>query len=68
LTGMIGPTQPRRFAARSASQRIAPEVGERLGESPGFTIRFNEPHSPLPIVRLMTNGILLAELGNDSFL
>ncbi|MHA3078621.1 ATP-dependent RNA helicase HrpA [Acinetobacter sp. ANC 5502] len=68
LTGMIGHTQPRRLAARSVSQRIAEEVGEKLGESIGFKIRFNEQGSNDSIVRLMTDGILLAELAHDRFL
>ena len=68
LTGMIGHTQPRRLAARSVSQRIAEEVGEKLGESIGFKIRFNEQGSQDSIVRLKTDGILLAELTNDRFL
>ncbi|WP_436872260.1 ATP-dependent RNA helicase HrpA [Acinetobacter haemolyticus] len=68
LAGMIGHTQPRRLAARSVSQRIAEEVGEKLGESIGFKIRFNEQGSQDSIVRLMTDGILLAELTNDRFL
>lgn len=68
LTGVIGHTQPRRLAARSVSQRIAEEVGEKLGESIGFKIRFNEQGSQDSIVRLMTDGILLAELTNDRFL
>ncbi|WP_228704571.1 DUF3418 domain-containing protein [Acinetobacter piscicola] len=68
LTGMIGHTQPRRLAARSVSQRIAEEVGEKLGESIGFKIRFNEQGSNDSIVRLMTDGILLAELSNDRYL
>ena len=68
LTGMIGHTQPRRLAARSVSQRIAEEVGEKLGESIGFKIRFNEQGSQDSIVRLMTDGILLAELANDRYL
>ena len=68
LTGMIGHTQPRRLAARSVSQRIAEEVGQKLGEAIGFKIRFNEQGSQDSIVRLMTDGILLAELTNDRFL
>ena len=68
LTGMIGHTQPRRLAARSVSERIAEEVGEKLGESIGFKIRFNEQGSQDSIVRLMTDGILLAELSNDRYL
>lgn len=67
-TGMIGHTQPRRLAARSVSQRIAEEVGEKLGESIGFKVRFNEQGSNDSIVRLMTDGILLAELGHDRYL
>ena len=68
LTGMIGHTQPRRLAARSVSQRIAEEVEQKLGEAIGFKIRFNEQGSQDSIVRLMTDGILLAELTNDRFL
>lgn len=68
LTGLIGHTQPRRLAARTVSQRIAEEVGEKLGQSISFKIRFNEQGSQDSIVRLMTDGILLAELGHDRFL
>ena len=68
LTGLIGHTQPRRLAARSVSQRIAEEVGEKLGESISFKVRFNEQGSQDSIVRLMTDGILLAELANDRYL
>ncbi|XID75803.1 ATP-dependent RNA helicase HrpA [Alkanindiges sp. WGS2144] len=68
LTGMIGHTQPRRLAARSVSQRIAEELGEPLGKSVGFKVRFNETGNSDAFVRLMTDGILLAELGNDRFL
>ncbi|MBF7682500.1 ATP-dependent RNA helicase HrpA [Acinetobacter sp. B5B] len=68
LTGMIGHTQPRRLAARSVSQRIAEEVGEKLGQSIGFKVRFNEQGSNDALVRVMTDGILLAELVNDRYL
>ncbi len=68
LTGLIGHTQPRRLAARSVSQRIAEEVGQQLGDAISFKIRFNEQGSQDSIVRLMTDGILLAELGNDKYL
>lgn len=68
LTGIIGHTQPRRLAARSVSQRIAEELGEPLGKSVGFKVRFNETGDNNAFIRLMTDGILLAELGNDRFL
>lgn len=68
LTGMIGHTQPRRLAARTVSQRIAEEVGEKLGQSIGFKVRFNEQGSNDSIVRVMTDGILLAELVHDRYL
>lgn len=68
LTGIIGHTQPRRLAARSVSQRIAEELGEPLGKSVGFKVRFNETGDGNAFIRLMTDGILLAELGNDRFL
>ncbi|QIO09263.1 ATP-dependent RNA helicase HrpA [Acinetobacter lanii] len=68
LTGLIGHTQPRRLAARTVSQRIAEEVGQKLGEAISYKVRFNEQGSQDSIVRLMTDGILLAELANDKFL
>lgn len=68
VTGIIGHTQPRRLAARSVSQRIAEELGEPLGQSVGFKVRFNETGDHNAIIRLMTDGILLAELGHDRFL
>jgi ATP-dependent helicase HrpA len=68
LTGLIGHTQPRRLAARSVSQRIAEELGEPLGQSVGFKVRFNETGDHNAFIRLMTDGILLAELGHDRFL
>lgn len=68
LTGMIGHTQPRRLAARSVSERIASELGEKLGKTVGFKVRFNEEGSQDSILRLMTDGILLAELSHDRYL
>lgn len=68
LTGLIGHTQPRRLAARSVSQRIAEELGEPLGKSVGFKVRFNETGDNNAFIRLMTDGILLAELAHDRFL
>ncbi|AOA59945.1 ATP-dependent RNA helicase HrpA [Acinetobacter larvae] len=68
LTGMIGHTQPRRLAARSVSERIAQEVGQKLGAAISYKVRFNEQSSTHSIVRLMTDGILLAELAHDRYL
>ena len=68
ITGQIGHTQPRRLAARSVANRIAEELGEQLGHTVSFKIRFNEQGSAQSIVKLMTDGILLAELGHDRFL
>lgn len=68
ITGQIGHTQPRRLAARSVANRIAEELGEQLGHTVSFKIRFNEQGSAKSVVKLMTDGILLAELGHDRFL
>ncbi len=68
ITGQIGHTQPRRLAARSVANRIAEELGEPLGNTVSFKIRFNEQGTAQSIVKLMTDGILLAELGHDRFL
>ena len=68
ITGQIGHTQPRRLAARSVANRIAEELGEPLGHTVSFKIRFNEQGSAQSVVKLMTDGILLAELGHDRFL
>ncbi len=67
-TGQIGHTQPRRLAARSVSSRIAEELGEPLGKTVSFKIRFTEEGGSHSIVKLMTDGILLAELGSDKYL
>ena len=68
IIGQIGHTQPRRLAARSVSNRIAEELGEKLGDTVSFKIRFNEQGSAQSVIKLMTDGILLAELGHDRFL
>lgn len=68
ITGQIGHTQPRRLAARSVSNRIAEELGESLGGTVSFKIRFNEQGTAQSVIKLMTDGILLAELGHDRFL
>lgn len=68
ITGQIGHTQPRRLAARSVASRIADELGESLGQTVSFKVRFTEEGGQHSIVKLMTDGILLAELGTDRFL
>src|SRR6187431_1786 len=63
--GMIGHTQPRRIAARSVAERIASELGTELGELVGYQVRFTDRTSRRSRVKLMTDGILLAELQRD---
>lgn len=66
--GMIGHTQPRRLAARSVASRIAEELQCELGSYVGYKVRFNDKVSDRSQVKLMTDGILLAEIQNDRFL
>ncbi|MFL6634386.1 MAG: ATP-dependent RNA helicase HrpA [Massilia sp.] len=66
--GMIGHTQPRRIAASSTAKRIAFELGSPLGEHVGYKVRFNDTLSPGAWVKLMTDGILLAETQTDPLL
>ncbi len=66
--GMIGHTQPRRLAARSVATRIAEEMQCELGSYVGYKVRFNDQVSDRSQVKLMTDGILLAEIQNDRFL
>lgn len=66
--GLIGHTQPRRLAATSTVKRIAQELGTPLGEHVGFKIRFNDNLSSGASVKLMTDGILLAETQSDPLL
>src|SRR5690242_17991177 len=63
--GMIGHTQPRRIAARSVAERIAEELGTELGDLVGYQVRFTDRTSKRSRVKLMTDGILLAELQRD---
>ncbi|TWU41405.1 ATP-dependent RNA helicase HrpB [Novipirellula aureliae] len=65
---MIGHTQPRRLAARSIAARLADELGCPIGKSVGFQIRFGDASGPETLVKLMTDGILLAETQSDRFL
>ncbi len=66
--GLIGHTQPRRIAASSVAQRIATELNTPLGEVVGYKVRFNDRLSPGASVKLMTDGILLAETQGDPLL
>ncbi len=66
--GFIGHTQPRRLAARSVAQRIASELNTELGQSVGYKIRFSDNTSANSHIKLMTDGILLAEIQRDRFL
>ena len=66
--GLIGHTQPRRLAARSVANRIAEEMQTALGEFVGYKVRFNDQISDNTQIKLMTDGILLAEIQHDRFL
>jgi ATP-dependent helicase HrpA len=65
VRGMIGHTQPRRLAARTVADRIAEEIGTPLGDTVGYTIRFTDRVGENTLVKLMTDGILLAEVQRD---
>ena len=65
VTGQIGHTQPRRIAARTVAARIAEELGTELGATVGYQVRFNDNSSDETLVKLMTDGILLAEMQRD---
>ena len=68
VAGLIGHTQPRRIAARSVAMRIAQELETSLGQVVGFKVRFTDTVSENTCVKLMTDGILLAETQNDRLL
>jgi len=68
ISGTIGHTQPRRIAARSVAARVAQQLGSAPGTDIGFKIRFDDKTSPQTYVKLMTDGILLAETQSDRFL
>ncbi len=65
---MIGCTQPRRIAAINVAQRIAHELGQSIGETIGYKIRFDDRSYRECMVKIMTDGILLAEAQKDGFL
>ncbi|HZV99417.1 MAG TPA: ATP-dependent helicase, partial [Methylophilaceae bacterium] len=68
VAGLIGHTQPRRIAARSVASRIAQELKSPLGQAVGYKVRFNDKLSETSYIKLMTDGILLAETQGDRFL
>ncbi len=68
VKGLIGHTQPRRLAARSVSTRIAEELKTTPGDKVGYQVRFTEQASDNTLVKVMTDGILLAEIPHDRFL
>ncbi|HEY4098977.1 MAG TPA: ATP-dependent RNA helicase HrpA [Baekduia sp.] len=68
VRGAIGHTQPRRLAARTVAQRIADELGVELGAAVGYSVRFNDHSGEDTLVRLVTDGLLLAEVQRDPLL
>ncbi|HWH01616.1 MAG TPA: ATP-dependent RNA helicase HrpA [Pilimelia sp.] len=68
VRGRIGHTQPRRLAARAVADRIAAELGTPLGGAVGYQVRFTDRAGPDTLVKVMTDGILLAELSQDRLL
>jgi len=68
VRGYIGHTQPRRIAARSVAARIAEELGSDMGDLVGYRIRFNDLTSEHTLVKMMTDGVLLAEIQSDPWL
>lgn len=65
VDGFIGHTQPRRIAARSVASRIADELGSPLGDHVGYKVRFQDETSPETYIKLMTDGVLLAEAQSE---
>ena len=68
VRGAIGHTQPRRLAARTVAERIADELDVSLGDAVGYSVRFNDRSGQDTLVRLMTDGLLLAETSSDPLL
>jgi ATP-dependent helicase HrpA len=65
VRGLIGHTQPRRIAARTVAERVAEELRTPLGEAVGWKVRFTDQVSDATLVKLMTDGIMLAEIQTD---
>jgi len=68
VEGMIGHTQPRRIAARTVAERLSEELAVPLGGAVGYAVRFHDQVGELTLVKVMTDGILLAELRRDRLL
>ena len=68
VVGQIGHTQPRRIAARAVADRVAEELGVELGDVVGYQVRFTDHSGDRTLVKVMTDGILLAEIQNDRLL
>jgi ATP-dependent helicase HrpA len=68
VRGQIGHTQPRRLAARTVSERIAEELGTEVGGPVGYTVRFTDRASEDTLLKVMTDGVLLAEIQRDKLL
>ena len=68
IDGMIGHTQPRRIAARTVAERLAEELGVPLGSAVGYSVRFTDTVSDTSLIKVMTDGILLAEIRHDRLL
>jgi ATP-dependent helicase HrpA len=65
VAGQIGHTQPRRIAARTVAERIADELGTEIGAAVGYKVRFTDKSSDSTLIKVMTDGILLAEMQRD---
>jgi ATP-dependent helicase HrpA len=65
VRGLIGHTQPRRLAARTIAERISEELGSELGDQVGYTVRFTDRVGDKTLIKVMTDGILLAEIQRD---
>ena len=68
VTGTIGHTQPRRIAARTVAERIAEELDTQVGRAVGYQVRFTDQVSDSTLIKVMTDGILLAEIQRDPLL
>ena len=68
VRGLVGHTQPRRLAARTVAARVADELGTTVGDLVGYTVRFSDQVGERTLIKLMTDGILLAEMQRDRML